>query len=144
MPSQNRAPRELRPPHSSSEKRLLSWAQAGPPPPVGFGAAEGRELRPRPKVEGDLEASTSVKSSAVNGRKNTGPKYPAKARGKPNAILLTLSPRQLSVAFAVNLWRSTVREREKDRRKGVQSRRRWSQLIPQQVEKNKKTFSKGT
>lgn len=143
MPSQNRAPRELRPPHSSSEKRLLSWAQAGPPP-VGFGAAEGRELRPRPKVEGDLEASTSVKSLAVNGRKNTGPKYPAKARGKPNAILLTLSPRQLSVAFAVNLWRSTVREREKDRRKGVQSRRRWSQLIPQQVEKNKKTFSKGT
>lgn len=141
MPSQNRAPRELRPPHSSSEKRLLSWAQAGPPP-AGFGAAEGRELRPRPKVEGDLEASTSVKSSAVNGRKNTGPKYPAKARGKPNAILLTLSPQQLSVAFAVNLWRSTVRE--KDRRKGVQSRRRWSQLIPQQVEKNKKTFSKGT
>lgn len=144
MPSQNQAPRELRPPHSSSEKRLLSWAQAGPPPPVGFGAAEVRELRPRPKVEGDLEASTSVKSLAVNGRKNTGPKYPAKARGKPNTILLTLSPRQLSVAFAVNLWRSTVREREKNRRKGVQSRRRWSQLIPQQVEKNKKTFSKGT
>lgn len=142
MPSQNQAPWELRPPHSSSEKRLLSWAQAGPPPPVGFGAAEGRELRPTPKVEGDLDASMSVKSSAVNGRKNTGPKYPAKARGKPNTILLTLSPRQLSVAFAVNLWRSTVRE--KDRRKGVQSRRWWSQLTPRRVEKNKKTFSKGT